>query len=719
MKGILVTDYTPSGVLAHVDPFIGVNWPGNGLCGPHLPHSLVRLGPDTAQPHDTTGYRSDQPIVCFSHTHVSGTGGHGRYGNIGVTPFLGHPMNPPPAYQRRDETAAAGFYGVVLEPSGIKVELTSTPRVGVHRYTFPAGAEANVLIDAGAVIQVPGLRPGRGTGGSIGGFVEFISERELIGRGDYRGGWGHEFPYSVFFYARFDRPATERWAGNHVGVGPGLAADGSGSKGVARFGKAAGSVGLVVGISLVSVAKARASVEREIAGRDFAAVRAQSEKIWEKSLSRLRVTGGSPTQRKLFYTLFSRLICMPTDLGVDDENPLWHSGVRQFSEFYCLWDSVRNANSFIGLFDPELEAAMLNCLLDIADHIGWVPDAWITGHSSFIQGGSSADVLFAEAAQKGLTGIDYAKALAFMRKGAENESPDPRCQGRYLKDYRDLGYLSTNVPQGSSRHIEYAYQDWCIGALAAKLGQADVAEQYYQSSRQVWNLWRDEVKSIAPRKPDGSWVTDFDPTYLRPDCWNDPSFYEGSGFSWSFSIQHDLAGLIARHGGPAAFVKHLDAFFERGTGPWKEIILHTPYLYTYAGRPDRTAERVREQLRKHYRAERDGLDDNEDMGCQSAFYMCSALGLYPIMGQDLYLLSTPIFEKAEIDLGASGKTLVIEAPGAGDDRPYIVGATIDGKPLDRAWVRHGEIAHGAVIRLRLAAKPEGWGVGKLPPSPLG
>lgn len=701
-----------------VDPFIGVDGCGNCLCGPHLPYSLVRLGPDVVYPQPSSGYRSDRPIIGFSHTHVSGTGGGGRYGNVLMTPITGPLRIGFDPYERQDERAGAGYYAVRLAPAGIEVELTVTPRVGVHRYRFPRGVESGVVVDVGAVIQPPEWMPVSEWAYSIGGFAEFISDTEIVGRGNYRGGWGHTFPYSVYFYARFDRPIRERILANGARYVPGQkVVEGPGVKVAAGFGDV-GELNVQVGVSYVSVANARRSVERQTAGKTFDAVRADARHTWNQALSRIAVEGGSESQKTLFYTSFSRLIAMPSDLGVDDENPAWTSGVRHFTDYYCLWDSVRNANSLISLFDPETEAAMLNCLLDVQEHIGWLPDAWIAGHSAQIQGGSSADILLCEAALKGIEGIDYAKALRAMRKNAEVESPDPWLYGRHLKDYRDLGYVSTDVRKSCvSRHLEYAYQDWCIGRLAEHLGQAEVAKRYYASSRKVWNLWREELGFFAPRRPDGSWAGPFDPAGCLPDSWNDPFFYEGTSWQWSFSVHHDFAGLIARVGGPEAFVRRLDGFFERGYYHSKETILHVPYLYIYAGRPDKTAERVRWALERYFEPTRDGIKDNEDMGCQSAFYMGSTMGLYPVMGQDLWLLTAPAFARTTVQLGQSGRQLVIEAPQAGPKGHYIASATLDGRPLDRAWLRHGEIVGGAVLRFELSETPADWGR-QPPPSPL-
>jgi predicted alpha-1,2-mannosidase len=717
----------------YVDPRIATHGAGNCLIGPYLPNSLVRLGPDTIRPQPTSGYNYTKPIWRFSHTHVSGTGGASRFGNIGVIPFLGHPRFEVGPYTADDEQAAAGYYAVTLREAGIRVELTSTPRTGMHRYVF-AEAEtgddgavapdkrANILIDIGAVLQRDFRVPVAATGGSIGGFGEWISDTELVGRGDFQGGWGHDFPYSVYFYARFDRPVDERYIGNNTGIGNRTFSSGANCRAVAAF-RSAREVGLRVGVSFVSVANARAGVERE-AVEEFPAVRNRARATWNESLSRIHTEGGTEAQRRMFYTFFTRLICMPTDLGVDDEFPLWKSGVRHFSEYYCLWDSVRDANSLISLFDPGLEADMLSCLLDVAEHIGWLPDAWIAGHSAAIQGGSSADILFCEAKLKGLTGIDYEKALTYMRKNAEVESPDPYLYGRYLPDWRDLGYLSTNVKRNAvARHLEYAYQDWCIGKLAEQLGTSDVAARYFESSRKVWNLWKESLRLFAPKHPDGSWVEPFDPDQIRrPDSWNDPYFMEARSWNWSWNVQHDFAGHVARMGGAEAYVARLDEYFDSGRHGSKEIMLHVPYLYLYAGRPDRATERVRQCLDRYFFPERRGLVDNEDMGCQSAFYMASSMGLYPLMGQDLYWLVAPSFDRVVVRLGSSGATLTIEAPGASGEFSaprYIVGATLDGKPLDRPWLRHAEIAGGATLELEIDEKPGEWGRGSVPPSPLG
>jgi predicted alpha-1,2-mannosidase len=727
-----------SSSLDHVNPFLGVDGAGNVLCGPCLPFSLVRLGPDTLPPHGPHGYSSRSPIIGFSHTHVSGTGGSGRYGNIAVYPYGGPARLHADPSDRAEEQAGPGFYRARLVPSGIGVELTSTPRAGLHRYTFPDGGPANLRIDAGAVIRTGDNLPIVNSGGSTGGFVEWATATELVGRGDFRGGWGHNFPYSVFFYARFRRAPDRRLVGTPngwqagmpaAGQGqPGVFVDGAHSMAVAHFARG-GVIELEVGISYVSIAKARASVDREIAGASHEEIVARARAAWSSELSRVRVRGGSTDQQVLFNTSLYRLFSMPTDLGVDDEFSSWHSGVRQFTDIYCLWDSVRNANSLLGLIAPETEAGILNALLDVAEHTGWLPDAWIAGHSAMIQGGSSADILLCEAALKNLPGIDYARALHWMRKNAEQPSPDPRLYGRHLAHYRDHGYVPVHgaALNATSRTLEYAYQDWCIGRLAAHLGQPEVAARHDASSRRVWTSWRDDLRSFAPKLADGRWAEPYHPDISgRPaEPWYCPFFYEATGRQWSWNVQHDFAGLVTRFGGPQGFAAALDQFMlpahdqeSGGAHYWsKETMLHVPYLYHYAGRPDLSARHVRACLDRFFFNRRDGLLENEDMGCQSTAYLCGSLGFYPLMGQDLYWLTPPRFEHAEITVG-SGRTLVIEADGA-PERTAIRRITLNGRTLERYWVNHAELGGGGVLRYELTRDddPAAWPSAPVPPTP--
>lgn len=706
--------------LGYVNTFFGIDGGGNCLCGPYMPLGLARPGPDTAPPHPTSGYRTGDPVAHFAQTHVSGTGGGGRYGNIGLIPYSGRRVHHLEPRAIRDERGEVGHYACTLLPDGERVDLTCSSRAALYAFAYPESRVARLRIDLGAVIQVEVSGReflGECVGTSTGGFVEILSPHEVIGRADLRGGWGTRHPYSVFFYLRLDRPMEGFWTIGASGPTTSRFLDGPSLQADLTLGNVE-RVAVQVGVSFVSVAQARASVERELAGKTFDQVKSEHQEAWRDVFARIRTEGGTEEDQRLFHSCFYRLYCMPTDRGVDDELERWKSGVRHFSEFYCLWDSIRNANSLFALIDPDLHRDMLNSLLDTADHVGWLPDAWIASRIAHAQGGSGADILFAEAALKGFDGIDYAKALTFMRKNAEVDSPEPTLCGRIGRaEYAANGFLRDGTISCVSRGIEYAGQDLAAAILAGRLGQDDLARRCAEDSRRIWGLWHEGKRALCPQKQDGSWIEPFDPTRpTRPDYWNCPYFYEGTAVEWTLSLRHDIHGLIGRFGGPEAFEAFLDRFFDGQIHLWKEIILHTPYLYHYVGKPGKSCQAARKMLRAKYHCGRRGLSDNDDMSSNSAYVICTMLGLYPEMGRDFYYLIAPLFPRSEIHVGR-GKPLTLLADGAAEDTCFIRSVMLNGAPLRRAWVRHAEIADGGTLEFVLSRTPTSFGE-TIPPNGL-
>ena len=722
-----------------VNPRIGIAGGGNCLIGPYMPMGMVRLGPDNFFPQSTSGYKPGQPILGFSHTHLTGNGGSGRYGNIRLMPFCGEPQIRPlqpflfPPFQSRagsvarDEVARVGYYAATLPGLEVRAELTCTRKVGVHRYTFTGAGPRHVLIDVGACVQTDTTLPGQNAAcaewdsvsTSIGGFVQSTGNQVVFGRGDFCGGWGFVKPYAVHFHIRSRQPFQVRFANGGGLLPPQVdGAAGAGCLALLRYDSDVSEVELEVGISFVSVANAQSAVATEVGDAPFHEIRSRCEAQWLPWLSRIRVEGGEHDQRVLLYTSLYRLFCAPTDLGVDEENPFWKSGVRQYTDFYCLWDSIRNANSLWHLMAPELSGAIMNALLDVADHFGWLPDAYIAFQPAYQQSACAADILFSEGMRKGVHGVDYAKALTFCRRNAEEISSDPKMHGRYLENYHKLGYVSTDSPKSCvSRHMEYTYHDWCIGQLAQALGLPDLAARYAGFASRLWNLWRQDKQCFWPRRPDGSWIEEVTPERPQDDSWNDPYTYEGSLYDWTMNPMHDIHGFIRRVGGPEAFVQYLDRYFGRpGAFVVKETRMHIPHLYTYAGRPDKAADAVRKTLAEAFSTKDWGLPDNEDMGCQSTYYICNSIGLYPIYGQCHYMLCPPLFDRIELDCGTTGKKLTITVDRGGGKGLYIRQARLNGSPLDRAWVTHAEIQSGAELHFVLADQPSDWGQTLPPPN---
>ncbi len=667
-----------------VDCLHGVDGFGSCLPGPYRPLSAVRAGPDTTNPNPT-GYAGGERLLRFSHTHVSGTGGAGRYGNIGVVPCAKRPRLNPVAFEIRREEARPGHYLAELSPGDITAELATSRHGALHRYRFAGdpgffGLETpHIVIDPCAAIA----------GQCVEARIAWSDDRVCEGHGVLRGGWGHDEPYTVYFSAALRSQPLRRWAQNGVQINPDRA-DGPGCFAVAAF-PAGATVELEVGISYVSVAQARAHRERELAGRAFDALVEEGAGEWEALLETFDIETSDPALRSLYYTMLYRLFAMPDDLGMD-ECPWFPNRGRQFNNLYCLWDSVRNANGFLALWRPQLQADLVNALLEIGDHTGWSPDAWVMGRSAQVQGGSSGDVLFLEAALKKLPGVDARRALARMLKERATPSPDPFYFGRY-PDYFTLGHLPADIPQCVSRTIEYAFQDDCLARLADRLEEPAVAAEARARSARLWELWRDDLKVFAPRaREDGAWAGPADPWEpARRDFWADPWYYEGTAHDWALTVLHDIPGLIARHGGPEAFARHLDTVLARGFFLWKEIILHVPWLYHWVGQPERSAEHVRACLKAHFRPGRAGLSDNEDMGSQSSFAIGAIAGIYPVTGTDVYLVIPPLVDVVNWQVGMENRRLIIRRDKS------VRGILWNGQPLGRAWLRHAELVEGGEL----------------------
>lgn len=721
-----------------VNTYTGSKGVGNCLIGPYRPLGMVRLGPDTHYPAPNNGYQSGQTIKHFSHTHVAGTGGPGRYGNVGITPFTGKPAthNVPPFISApidrfvdtypEDEKSSIGYYCVTLKPWNVFCELTTTKHVGIHKYQFPKDATPNILFDAGACITNGDCLPTYSefpnawdsVQGSTGGWLQIISDHEIVGRSDFRGGWGHDKSSSIYYYFHSDASFNKTLLvseGGYVPSTEGCEVTGKSIRCSINF-KELEVLNLKVGISFVSIANARGYVEQEVAQKSFEAIRSESENEWESLLSTFKIEGGTDANQRSFYSFLNRIYCMPTDLGVDEENPFWKSGVRQFTDFYCLWDSVRNANSFFHMFYPSLSRDILNSLIDIAEHTGWLPDAHIANQHGYMQSACACDILFSEAAIKGIIGVNYEKALKYTKKNNEVPTPDILAKGRYIDDYNNLGYLSTNVAKGSvSRHLEYTYHDWCIAQLAEFIGDAETQNQYLENSKRVWNLWREDTKTFFPRHASGKWLENYDPWKMPAEAWNDPSCYEGSTAVWSFNTFHDIYGLIDRIGGKESFIKQLDRVFDQGLFKVKETRMHLPHLYTYAGRPDLAAQRILETL-ETFSAQADGLKDNEDMGCQSAYFLWNSMGLYPIYGQEHYMLTPPLFDKIEVKIEGN-KNLLITADRTGLGK-YIQQCFLGGKLINRAWVTHSELLKEEHLHFVIGDRKNDFGTNCPPPRAL-
>jgi predicted alpha-1,2-mannosidase len=709
-------DYT-----LNVDPFIGVDWGGNTFVGSAIPYGMVKLGPDMETfdgRKSGFGYSSNGVIVGFSHLHLSGA--QGKYGNILVMPVTGPLDLNDIKTPRTDEVNHVGYYAAKLTRYNIKAELTSSRRVGFHRYTFPASQQSHIIIDVAHALNL-------GTGWEaqkfLGAEIHLTSNHEAQGVARVTGGWNRGGEYRVYYYMVLDTPAeaTQTWAGSTLSSSKDATVEANTPIG-ASFDfttKANQAIQAKVGISFICAEQAKQNVQQEIPAWNFAAVHSAATALWNQELSKLNLSGESDSQRRQLYTAMYHIMLMPTDRT--GENPGWKSAEPYYDDYYCIWDTFRTSSPLLTLISPDRQRDILRSLVDIYRHTGYMPDARSGNDNGRTQGGSNANVVVADAYVKGLKGIDYETAFDAMVHDAEVPPADKQKEGRGgLKDYNEKGYVTLADERSGSRTVEYSYDDFAIAEVACGLGKTKEAALYASRTHNFEHLWDKDMTVegfkgfLRPRNPDGTWA----PPYLVVrGTWPD-FFYEGDIWTYSIYAPQDMRRLIEMAGGNAAFMHRLDWTFLRGHfDVTNEPGFLLPVLYNYAGRPDKTADVVHLILEKAFSDTRAGIPGNDDSGAMSSWLIFSTLGIFPIAGQDVYLISTPSIPDASLTLG-NGKKLRILAKNLDPNglNRYVQSATLNGIDLPNAWFRHAQIKDGATLVLTMGPAPSRWGTTTPPPS---
>ena len=706
----------------YVDPFIGVDWGGNTFVGSAIPFGMVKLGPDMQNfdgRRSGFGYSSNGEILGFSHLHLSGA--QGKYGNVLVMPLTGDVDPLSIRSPRTDEINRVAYYAATLSRYGIRAELTSSRRVGFHRYTFPASSHAHVIANLASALNL-------GTGWEsqrfLGAEVHVLSNREIEGVTRVTGGWNRGGEYKVYYYIVLDTPADSirTWAHGTTLSNSRDAVVSDGSPVGASFDfatKANQVVQMKVGISFISAAQAKTNVQTEIPGWNFAAVESAAVSLWNSELSKLRLAQATESQRRQLYTAMYHIMLMPTDRT--GENPDWTSPEPYYDDYYCIWDTFRTSSPLLTLISPDRQRDIIRSLIDIYRHTGYMPDARSGNDNGRTQGGSNANIVIADAYLKGLTGIDYETAFAAMVHDAEVPPADPQKEGRGgLKDYNEKGYITLADERSGSRTVEYSYDDFAISELACALGKKKQATLYASRAHNFENLWDRNMTVegfkgfLRPRKPDGTWAA---PYLVVRGTWPD-FFYEGDIWTYSLYAPQDMRRVIQMAGGNEEFIRRLDWIFAKNHfDVTNEPGFLMPVLYNYAGRPDKSADIVHLLLEKYFMDNRAGIPGNDDSGAMSSWLIFSTLGIYPVAGQDVYLISTPSVPDAALSLG-NGKTLHIIAKnldGQGLNR-YVQSVTLNGADLPNAWFRHAQIKDGATLVFTMGSSPSNWGRSNPPPS---
>lgn len=725
---------------SQVNPFIGtggVPWTcANNFPGVSLPFGVMRLSPETSsfltneKALNTSGYfYGDNKIIGFSHTRLVGTGATDG-GHFLVMPIVGSdlekesPQNKSYHFSHKDELAYPGYYSVNLPEQDIKVELTGTERVGIHRYTFARDKDPTILLDVTHAL---------GDKRSEEGYININPETQKV-EGHVRtfGSFGSRFGgLKIYFAARFSAPFESYglWKNDAFSMNSNSA---NGDQICAGFtferGNNQNSIELKLAISHVSIENAWENLEVETSEKQFDDVALEALRAWEKRLFSMKITGGSEEQRINFYTALYRCFQMPTmfsDINGDytgfDKKVHRADSFRYFTDM-SIWDTFRTVHPLFNLIAPKDQNDMIVSLIQMAKEGGWLP-RWPSGYGytgSML--GSASDIVISEAWQKGIRDYDIEFAYQNMKMIALASTPPGSAYSgrRGNDDCVKYGFCpADSMEQAVSRTLEYAWSDYSIGLLAKELGYAEDAQIFHDYSMNYKEVWNPETQYFHPRNADGNFVEDFDPlllTYLAGDESFTNDYVEGSALQWRWAPLFDAPGLIDLFESKDYFVRELNDFFEKSEperGNWNpgsyywhgnEPDIHAAYLFNYARRPDLTQHWVRWILDTRYANRYDGLDGNDDAGTLSAWYVFSALGFYPVAGTDIYQLGAPLFEQAEINLGNAKLTIIAEnyAP----DHKYVKKVWLNDTILNRTWFEHHEIIVGGTLRFEMSKEPQ-------------
>lgn len=732
----------------YIDPRIGSEGLGRVFIGPCTPFGMVRPSPDCTPDPNSGWLPMPERVDGFAQVHVSGTGGGPKYGNILLQPFMGDLDCIGIFALRESETILPAYYSTTYAESGIKTEITASDRTSAYRFIYPEKGKKGLKVDAGFFLGESPVPDAREAQQFVGSEVQVLSDTEISGYSRIRGGWNNGRAYTVYFYAKSDVPFSKKatWKGDSINEATSQFDSGEKTGVLVAFPESSDTVHFRVGISFISPLKAKHNYELESEGKSFDEIRAESLGKWEAEMQKITVHPDTPEKyKRMLYTALYHTMLMPSDRT--GENPLWTDPVPYYDDFYALWDTYRTSMPLLAIIAPQRLADMVNSLVNIGKRDGYMPDARSGNANGRTQGGSNADVVIADACVKGISGIDYEKALeAMIHDATFPPGGNEEAEGRGgLRDYLELGYIPHGIARAGNRTVEYSLCDFAIHQVAKSLGKQEIADRYLKQSESWKNLWREDYEHdgargfIMPRDACGNWLDSipfghskrqnptfrytpltFEGPWYKP--WWDMFFYEASAWEYSLSIPHDVPGLIEMCGGPEAFEKRLDTFFTKGYfNVNNEPSFLSPCLYHWIGRPDKSGETILGIIGKNYSDSPAGLPGNDDSGAMSSWLIFNMAGIYPNAGHDYYLIHTPLLASTTFHL-PEGKSFTITAEGLSSENRCISKMYLNGEPYESFTLKHSDLAAGGELKLVMAPgqkKRENLSVGTVQaPSPM-
>ncbi len=709
-----------------VNPFIGTGAHGHTYPGATVPFGLVQLSPDTRMGNwdACSGYHySDSTMFGFSHTHLSGTGCI-DLGDILIKPIswcgdnLPKSIDEPLSFKHSNEEASPAYYSVLLD-NEIKVELTATKHVGVHRYTFPEKKDLEehsaILIDLAHLLDNEHIYSCE---------IKQVSDYEVVGMRSTRG-WVDK--QQVYFDLLTDINILETKLIETKNGGKKLllvfdtlekitCIEEKCKDGPTIFAETLvlNAVEVKVGLSFVSIEEAKKNLEAEAESKSFDEVLAESQGVWRKALDKIKVEGAEE-DKKIFYTALYHSMLAPNEVSDVRSTYRTHQdtiaqldSTTTYYSTLSTWDTFRAWSPMMTLIDTSLVNNIIRSSLIMYKNSGELP-LWplASGETETMIGYHTASII-ADAYLKGIRDYDTELALEAMIASSEKNK---KGADYYIKN----GFIPSNIKRESvSCLLEFAYDDWCIAQMAKAMGKQEVYDTYIARARNYINVFDGATKFFRPKCLDGNWESPFDTETAGK------AYTEATAWQYRFFVPHDVNGLVNQMGGQEEFIKALDQLFIQKTkanvfelqditgliGQYahgNEPSHHVPYLYTFVGQGWKTQEMTRRILKEMYTATPEGIIGNEDCGQMSAWYIMSSLGMYSFCpASNQFILTTPLFPYAKMRL-ANGKSLEIKANDPGKNK-YIKSVKLNGVNLNRDFLTYDELMEGGELSFELCAE---------------
>lgn len=712
-------------ITKYVNPFIGTGAIDGGLSGNNYPGAtspfgMIQLSPDTSEaPNwgDASGYDYNRnTIFGFSHTRLSGTGASDL---IDITLMPTSSGRTSSAFTHDEEKARPGYYQVMLKDENINAELTTTQRNGIHRYQYPAGKDAEIILDMDHSAD-------KGSWGRriINSQIRILNDHAVEG---YRIITGWAKLRKIYFYMEFSSPILTSTLRDGGRVHENTAViNGTNLHGCFRFGQLNGKpLTCKVALSSVSMENARQNMEQEAPHWDFDRYVAAADADWEKQLGKIEVKG-TEVQKEIFYTALYHTMIQPNTMSdVNGEYMAADYTTRKVANnethytTFSLWDTFRASHPLYTLLEPERVTDFVKSMIRQYEYYGYLPIWQLWGQDNYCMIGNHSIPVITDAILKGIPGIDMEKAYEAVYNSSVTSHPNSP-----FEVWEKYGFMPENIQtQSVSITLEQVFDDWCVAQLAAKLNKDADYQRFHKRSEYYRNLFHPKTKFFQSKNDKGEWIEPFDP-YQYGGNGGHP-FTEGNAWQYFWYVPHNIQALMELTGGTKAFEQKLDTFF---TSTYKseqmnhnasgfvgqyahgnEPSHHVAYLYNFAGQPWKTQKYVSHILNTLYNNTSSGYAGNDDCGQMSAWYVFSAMGFYPVNPADgRYIIGSPLLDECTLKL-AGNKEFRIRTIRKSPEDIYIQSVTLNGKKHKDFFITHQDIMNGGTMVFKMGKKPSGWG----------